>query len=79
MIILEFVCTPETGNKYWLVWSAPSSEIKSDQYGYMLLETVIMTGQENLEIFDTEAQLSSRVDDLKGEEGWYMQEENRIQ
>ena len=38
-----------------------------------------MTGQENLEIFDTEAQLSSRVDDLKGEEGWYMQEENRIQ
>jgi len=77
--MLEFVCTPETGNKYWLVWTDPSSEIKSGQYGDIESGTVLSTGQENLETFDTEAQLSSRVDALKGEEGWYMQEENRIQ
>lgn len=74
----DFFCTDETGAKYWLVWSAPSSSIRSGQYGYVQPDQVVSTGQDNLETFDTEAQLSSRVDTLKGESGWYMKEENRI-
>lgn len=31
----------------------------------------ITTGQEELEVFPTEAELASRIDELKGAPGWY--------
>jgi hypothetical protein len=39
---------------------------------------VVSTGQQNLEVYDTEDELAARVDELKGEPGWYWLPENRI-
>lgn len=47
-------------------------------YSYLELHMQVATGQQYLEIFDTEEELSTAVDNLKGIPGWYMEDENRI-
>ena len=67
-----------TEPKFWLAWSAPGSAITNQQYSYITPGHQIGTGHENLEVFDTEAELAARVDELKGIPGWYYLPENRI-
>ena len=73
-----FECTEATGPKFWLAWTAPGTDLTNQQYSYITPFYVVSTGQQNLEVFDTEAELAARVDALKGEVGWYMQDDNRI-
>ena len=47
-------------------------------YSYLPIGTQVQTGQQYLMIYDTEEELASVVDTLKGESGWYMKDENRI-
>jgi hypothetical protein len=73
-----FECTEATGPKFWVAWTAPGPNLTNQQYSYITPSYVVSTGQQNLEVYDTEEELSARVDELKGEVGWYMNPENRI-
>lgn len=73
-----FECTEATGPKFWLAWTAPDTDLTNQQYSYITPSYVVSTGQQNLEVFDTEAELAARVDALKGESVWYMNPDNRI-
>ena len=73
-----FECTEATGPKFWVAWTAPGPNLTNQQYSYITPSHVVSTGQQNLEVYDTEEELSARVDELKGEVGWYMSPENRV-
>lgn len=47
-------------------------------YSYLTLGSQVQTGQDHLEVFDTEEQLAAAIDSIKGIAGWYMQDANRI-
>jgi len=72
-----FICTDATGPKFWLAWSNADS-ITRDSYGYAIVGIHISTGQNYLEVFDTELELSNRVNTLKGIDDWYDTCENRV-
>jgi len=73
-----FECTEATGPKFWLAWTAPGPDLTNQQYSYIVPSYVVSTGQQNLEVYDTEDELAARVDELKGVPGWYWLDENRI-
>lgn len=64
----------ETAPKFFLCYT--TSDTLS--YSYLTLGSQVQTGQEHLEVFDTEEQLAAAIDTVKGVQGWYMQDENRI-
>lgn len=72
-----FVCTPETGPKFWLAWT-DSDLVTNNSYGYAIEGSHISTGQNYLEVFDTELGLSNRVNEIKNINNWYDTCENRI-
>lgn len=72
-----FVCTEETGPKFWLAHSI-GFELYTGNYGYVTPSYQVSTGQQFLEVFDTEDELAARVDEIKMEPGWYWLCENRI-
>jgi len=78
MSVNTFECTEATGPKFWLAWSPPGTELTNQQYSYITPGHVIGTGQQSLEVYDTEGELAARVDELKGIPGWYYLPENRI-
>jgi hypothetical protein len=73
-----FECTEATGPKFWLAWTAPGTDLTSQQYSYIVPSYVVSTGQQNLEVFDTEDELAARVDALKDMPGWYWLDDNRV-
>lgn len=75
MSVNTYECTEP---KFWLAWSPPGSEITNQQYSYITPGHQVGTGQQNLEVYDTEVELADRVDALKGIPGWYYLPENRI-
>ena len=77
-MINNYQCTEETGPKFWLVWDMPGTSIDNRQYSYITPVSELTTGREFLEVFDTEEELASRVDELKEQPGWYWLPENRI-
>lgn len=74
-----FVCTEATGPKFWFAWSEPGEAIKNWYYGYIEPGQRVSTGQLYLEIYDTEAELMARIDNIRGEAGWYDTCDNRIE
>ena len=73
-----FICTTATGPKFYIAWSESGDAIKNYSYDYIVPGMRVSTGQLYLEIYDTEAELMSRVDALRGIDGWYDTCENRI-
>ena len=51
-------------------WCAYSTDLTVFHIGKLEVGQVLSTGQPNLESFATEAELRTRIDELKGE-GWY--------
>lgn len=47
-------------------------------YSYLELNMEVQTGQNFLYVYDTEEELSTAIDSIKGIPGWYMQDANRI-
>lgn len=68
----EYIATD--GPKYWLAYM--DTNIQVGNYGYLQQGFVIDTQQSTLETFDTEEQLATRIDELKGTTDWYW--EHRI-
>ena len=77
-MIQNYECNDTTGPKFWLVWTSPGTSIDNRQYSYITPTCVLSTGNEFLEVFDTEDELAARVDELKEQPGWYWLPENRI-
>jgi len=73
-----FECTETTGPKFWLAWTAPGTDLTNQQYSYIVPSYIVSTGQQNLEVFNTEDELAARIDALKDVPGWYWLDDNRI-
>jgi len=74
MLLSEKNYKAETEPKFYMAYTDVNTLI----YSYLTLGMQVSTGQQYLEIFDTEEELSTAIDNLKGIGGWYMQNENRI-
>ncbi len=73
-----FICTDSTGPKFWIAWTTTGESIQKQSYGYASVGSHISTGQAYLEVFDTELELSNRVNALREINDWYDTCENRI-
>lgn len=64
----------ENGAKFFAAYTDASTLT----YSYLRMGSQVQTGQQHLVVYDTEEELATFVDNLKGETGWYMKDENRI-
>lgn len=74
----RFRCTEATGPKFYIAWSELGEGLRNFDYSYVTPGQRVSTGQLYLEVYDTEAQLMNRVDDIRGQSGWYDTCDNRI-
>jgi len=72
-----FVCTEATGPKFWIAYST-DVPLQPQNYGYITPGFQVATGQNFLEVFDTELELGQRCALLMNSETWYWECENRI-
>jgi len=72
-----FFCTEATGPKFWIAYS-DGVPLQPQNYGYITSGFQVSTGQNFLEVFDTELELAERCAFLMNSETWYWECEHRI-
>ena len=72
-----FICTEQTGPKFWMAYGATEG-LQAQQIGYIEPGFRVSTGQTYLEVFDDEASLAQRVEEVKGDMDWYWQCDVRV-
>ena len=65
-----------TAPTYWLAFDGTT--VEKGNYGFLSTWLTVDTEQAQLETFATEAELATRIDEIKGTSGWYYLPENQI-